>query len=97
MKKDSSKQMLFEMMHKAGGMPLKEEDDIARRFTTNPHYNYNNDAGQTNIAPDDREQYAKDGMDKDLLKLQDLIGGWDELKSYIDDLIIRTSTDGGMN
>jgi len=28
MKKDSSKQMLFEMMHKVGGMPLNEDMSI---------------------------------------------------------------------
>jgi len=28
MKKDSSKQMLFEMMHKVGGMPLNEDISI---------------------------------------------------------------------
>jgi len=32
MKKDSTKQQLFEMMHKVGGMPLNEEIDVTKNY-----------------------------------------------------------------
>ena len=61
------------------------DDEVGRKFRR-PDYNYSSDSGNTNIAPEDREQYAKDGMDEDLIKLGHYINGWDNLIDYINEL-----------
>ena len=53
MKKDSSKKMLFEAMHKVGGMPLNEEN-----YSDYLDTNYSADGMEDANADNDTEEYV---------------------------------------
>jgi len=58
MKKDSTKKMLFEAMHKVGGMPLNEEE-----YSDYLDTNYSADGLEDANADEDTKQYIYDLYD----------------------------------
>lgn len=62
-KKDSSKDMLFEMMHKVGGMPLKENYPLGANEDPNAPWNRDDNEDEEDIYEPDPDEYRDDDLE----------------------------------